>query len=220
MPPKLMDTATIWLPALGTMLLGGFAVGAWYGGNKIHALWYGFFGTVFLLLLVVLQIQSALNSSERRDRLPDDPDVVTQRAYISVVDAEISALDDSVPPTVQVVIKNTGRSPAHSLTWRAIFAARELPLDVDVPLDRTIRAATYDLGAGNTLFYKWTFTEWAEGWNEKINKGEAVILAIGEISYKDSFGFNRVTKYRLIHGGNNATTPGKFTIDLTGNKSN
>jgi hypothetical protein len=55
-----MDFAIFWLPIIGGILLGGIAVGAWYGGNRIAGLWLGFGGILCLLLIVVLQIQQAI----------------------------------------------------------------------------------------------------------------------------------------------------------------
>ena len=52
-----MEFAIFWLPLIAGLLLGGLAVGAWYGGDKTLAIWVGFVGAVCLVLLVALQIQ-------------------------------------------------------------------------------------------------------------------------------------------------------------------
>jgi hypothetical protein len=119
----------------------------------------------------------------------------------------------------RIVVKNTGQTPAYGLSWRATFAAREVPVTEEIPLDRTKKAAALNLPSSGVLSYKWTFTEWEKGWNERIAKGNAAIFAIGEISYKDAYGVQRFTKYRLIHGGGVAKTPGKFGPDMWGNES-
>src|ERR1035437_4393596 len=55
-----MDLAIFWLPLIGGILLGGIAGNAWYGGDKILALWLGFAGLVCLLLVGVIQIQQSI----------------------------------------------------------------------------------------------------------------------------------------------------------------
>src|SRR5262245_1089039 len=52
-----MELAIFWLPLIAGLLLGGLAVGAWYGGNKTLAIWVGFIGAACLLLIGALQAQ-------------------------------------------------------------------------------------------------------------------------------------------------------------------
>jgi hypothetical protein len=177
--------------------------------EKRQKLLYGIFAALIGLLIVLALMPDA----------PNQVQIVGQRAYISVVDADLSDLTGDIPPTVAVNIKNTGQSPAYDLSWRATFAAREVPVTEGIPLDRKKKAATLNLPPGGTLSVKWTFTEWEKGWNERIAKGSAAIFAIGEISYKDAYGVQRFTKYRLIHGGGVTNTPGKFGPDMWGNES-
>lgn len=177
--------------------------------DKRKKLVWGIFAALLGLLIILTLIPDTLNQAQ----------IVGQRAYISVIDADLSDLTSDIPPTVVVSIKNTGQTPAYDLSWRAIFAAREMPVNEEIPLDREKKAATLNLPPGGVLFYKWTFTDWKKGWNEKIAKGTAAIFAVGEISYKDAYGIQRFTKYRLIHGGGATNTPGKFGPDMWGNES-
>jgi hypothetical protein len=62
MKSNTMDAATFWLPIVGGILLGGIAGNAWYGGNRVLALWLGFAGVVCFLLVATLQIQRSLSS--------------------------------------------------------------------------------------------------------------------------------------------------------------
>lgn len=140
----------------------------------------------------------------------NDSVVITQRAYVSVSNADISDLTGGDAPTVSVTIKNTGITPAYDLTWRATFAARDFPAPQEIVLDRNKVAPKTDLAPGDVLSYKWTFTEWKKEWAIKIAEGNAAIFAVGEILYKDAFGNSHSTKYRLIHGGDSMVGPGKF----------
>ena len=57
MTSKSIELAIFWLPLIAGVLLGGIAGSAWYGGDKIPAIWIGFFGIVCLLLTGAFQIQ-------------------------------------------------------------------------------------------------------------------------------------------------------------------
>jgi hypothetical protein len=217
---KEMDLLIFWLPIAGGILLGGLAANAWYGNDKILSIWLAFAGIVSFLLVAVIQIQQAIErqNSSQSVVAPSRSQIIAQRAYVLVSEAEITDLTEG-PPTVAVTIKNTGLTPAFDLIWRATFAAREYPATREIVLDRSRAAPKITLPPGGTLFYKWTFTEWKADWAEKIMNGKAVIVAIGEIAYKDAFGERRFTNYRLNHGGD-SISPGKFGPAADGNEAN
>jgi hypothetical protein len=52
-----MELAIFWLPLIAGLLLGGWSVAAWYGGDKTLAVWVGFIGVVCFLLTGALQLQ-------------------------------------------------------------------------------------------------------------------------------------------------------------------
>lgn len=161
----------------------------------------------------------APESGQSATVVPTDPQIIAQRAYVYVNDANLSDVTGANAPTVAVNIKNTGLTPAYDLTWRAIFVCAKFPLTEETMLDREKEAQKVVLPPGGVLSYKWTFTEWKKEWSEMITKGDAAIFAIGEITYKDAFGKTRFTKYRLIHGGNARVSPGKFGIAAEGNEA-
>ena len=215
-----MTALLFWLPLIASILLGGVAASAWYGGDKTFGLWLAFAGVVLLLLTGALQIHQRLSDNvDSANSGPDKSTVIAQRAYVAVSDADISDLSVETSPTVSVVIKNTGATPAYDLSWRATFAAREFPTTDEILLDRAKEAPTIILPPSGVLSYKWTFDQWGKDWNKKISKGTAAIFAIGEISYKDAFGNPHFTKYRLIHGGDTLVSPGKFGPDKYGNEA-
>jgi hypothetical protein len=124
MQRKMIESANIWLPAIGSILLGGLAVGAWYGGNKIFALWSGFLGVVCLLLLVALQFQEFILKDAMSPSKADSPD----RAWVSVETAIAGPLayDDKgwdagfrwhIPLNYE--LRNTGNTPAMGVEFYA-----------------------------------------------------------------------------------------------------
>lgn len=219
---KTMELMIFWLPIIASILLGGIATAAWYGGNKTLCLWLAFTGLVCMLLTATIQIQQYLRTTDgipKTTGVPDKESVIAQRAYVSVSDASISDLTGGNAPTVAVTIKNTGVTPAYDLTWRATFTAREFPEPQEIVLDRTKDAPKIVLPPGSVLSYKWTFTDWKSEWGKKIGEGDAAVFAVGEIFYKDVFGNSHFTKYRLIHGGDSMVSPGKFGPAAEGNEA-
>jgi len=63
-----MDLIISWLPLIGSILLGGLAGNAWYGGDKSLSVWFAFAGVVCLLLLLTLQIQKAISQSSTESK--------------------------------------------------------------------------------------------------------------------------------------------------------
>lgn len=206
-----METAIFWLAILGPLIIG-IAGCVYYGGSKVVAIWIGFAGCVFLLLAAALQWHQAIRSAEEEKTDPTLP-------YVSVSDAGIVTKPNDSAPTVFVVIKNSGQTPAYGVTWRAAFAVRNFP-DIGVlDLDHKSVAAKFDLPPGNTLFYEWKFEQWGDGNWAAIKKGDVAILAFGEILYTDQSKSKkpRCTQYRLIHGGDSLAPEGKFGIAKEGN---
>jgi hypothetical protein len=57
MTSKTVELAIFWLPLVAGVLLGGIAGSAWYGGDRIPAIWIAFFGVLCFLLTAALQFQ-------------------------------------------------------------------------------------------------------------------------------------------------------------------
>jgi hypothetical protein len=176
-----VDILLFWLPLIASILLGGVAASAWYGGDKTLSLWVAFGGVVLLLLTAAIQLQIRIisgASDATATRVPDKATITAQRAYVLVSDATISDLAAETPPTVSVTIKNTGTTPAYDLTWRAIFAVREFPPTEEILLDQTKKASPMTLAPGQFLSYQWTFTQWEISWNKSISDGKAAVFAM------------------------------------------
>lgn len=60
MTTKTVELAIFWMPLIGGVLLSGIAGSAWYGGDKIPAIWIAFAGAVLFLLTGAVQIQQAV----------------------------------------------------------------------------------------------------------------------------------------------------------------
>lgn len=128
-----------------------------------------------------LPVPRASESVQHATVDPTESQIIAQRAYVSVSDADLSDVTSANAPTVAVNIKNTGRTPAYELTWRANFLFTKFPVSKEIKLDRKKVAPKFVLAPGGVLSYKWTFPEWKMEWSEMISKGDAAIFAIGEI---------------------------------------
>ncbi len=101
----MVDILLFWLPLIASILLGGVAASAWYGGDKSLGLWLAFAGVVLLLLTGAIQIQRSIRSDandKTATSVPDNATVAGQRAYVLVTDASVSNLTGETPPTVSV----------------------------------------------------------------------------------------------------------------------
>jgi hypothetical protein len=62
MSTKSVELAIFWLPLVAGVLLGGIAASAWYGGDRIAAIWISFVGLVCLLLTGAFQAQQYVSA--------------------------------------------------------------------------------------------------------------------------------------------------------------
>src|SRR6266851_3835286 len=77
---KVMAFAELWLPIIGAGICIAWAVGAWYGDNKILAIWLIFGGIICLLLLGTLQWQHIILEGRSGKKVSDVAE--TQRAFV------------------------------------------------------------------------------------------------------------------------------------------
>src|SRR5260221_2078315 len=74
-----------WLPLVAGVLLAGIAGNAWYGGDKIPAIWIAFFGIVCLLLTAILkkaiQIAGILSPDRKSTRLNSSHTVISYAVF-------------------------------------------------------------------------------------------------------------------------------------------
>ena len=133
-----MDMALFWLPILGGILLGGIALGEWYSGSKVCAVWVGFAGINCFLLVLAIQIQAAVRQPKSSaSARPDISNVVdrlgqlladNKRPWVSLDVEPVGALayDNKgwdagtrwyVP--IRYTVKNTSATPANGVAFFA-----------------------------------------------------------------------------------------------------
>jgi hypothetical protein len=124
---KMMEAANIWLPLIGSLLVGGFAAAAWYGGNKIAAIWIGFAGCVCLLLLLALELQQWAKTNEAENQKSPEK-TSADRPWISVGDPIVASplrfLPVGATVTLRFPVRHTGGpNPALNFSLQAELIA-------------------------------------------------------------------------------------------------
>jgi hypothetical protein len=118
-------------------LVGGLIIAAalavWYGGgNKISAIWVGYFGVVVALAGFALNIQKFVWDSGESHA--DDARIKQFRAYVLIDTIRTSNIDDdlmTIRPdkiaSILVVVKNTGQTPAFKFWHHVAIRIAEFP---------------------------------------------------------------------------------------------
>jgi hypothetical protein len=195
----LIEAAKFWLPIIGAGIFITWGITAWYSGGKVHAIWLLFGGAVCLLLLGAIQWQEDVSKpNEAEARKPTETEMALTRAHVSIVSSEVIHTPGKAP-IITLVLKNTGKTIARDVTWRAQFTLA--PLDATLPLDIKVPTSKQDLPPDGVLSYRYVFEPWDPAWEGSL-KSEAVdIIAFGYISYSDIYGHGWPSDYRLISGG-------------------
>jgi hypothetical protein len=222
MRSRVVAFAELWLPIFGAGICIAWAIGAWYGDNKILAIWLIFAGAICLLLLGTLQWQHAIEASEK-----PNIEIDKARAYVFIEQIETMNIDDdlmTIHPTkiahVNIVIKNSGQTPAIRVKHRASirFAAFPPPADLFSPPPNIQYGSVFTLPSGGRASV-------TAGLGRALNDSEKTILGLGthavyvfgEISY-DTFGQRRCTHYRYMVGGNVGFHDGRMAQMAEGNE--
>jgi len=118
-----MDILNMWLPLIGGGLFGAIAIGAWFGDQRMVAIWFGFAGAVCLLLLAALQLQE----HERTIKISDSGPKIDEsnRPWINVEPQVGSDLTYDAQGDARIVInfflQNVGKFPAANVHVDAEF---------------------------------------------------------------------------------------------------
>jgi hypothetical protein len=199
-----------WLVALGCLFIGA-AIGVWglTEFNKLVAIWgIALPGAAFLVLAGCFELQT-FASDTKIDR-PSDTEIKKTRAYVFIDTIKTRNIDDNVfvvapdlIPSILVVVKNTGQTPAFKFTHR--IAAR---FDTWPPPNDLFKAALVPPAAKDTLpsgvFAESTVTlsrNLSVDEKTKLKQGSHAVYLFGEIGYEDVFGIKRCTRYRYRVGG-------------------
>mgnify|MGYP006909091071 CR=1 FL=1 len=187
---------------------------------------YSFWSTVFVgigtillvgTLLLTLQANKAARAAVKVTR---DIGNHQLRAYLGVLDASITPLRSGTHPLrAKITIKNFGQTPAHNVTHLHAVNVRPFPNSEDFelvssgPQSRSVLepgAVVESVLVGESL----TIDE-----EDAVRDGRMAIYAYGEIEFVDAFGAKRISKYRLMQGGDVGIRNGLLSTCGEGNES-
>ena len=124
------------------------------------------------------------------------------RAYVNVVSAVMTGHESTVP-TAAIVMRNCGKTPAYNVrSWISMWIA-------EYPLTETLTYPPHDFRTSSsilapdgreTMFIRKS-PPIAHEYVKELGTHTGTIYVYGEIRYRDAFGSDRWTKYRLMFGG-------------------
>jgi len=126
------------------------------------------------------------------------------RAYVFIAQTEINGVAAATQPVSQLVIRNTGQTPAHGVMVYGNMVFDEFPLTKDLPvLVFSDPQLTKENLGPNSERYKWDYalTPLTETQIAQMNAGTHALYVYGEIRYRDVFKKKRTTKYLYYTGG-------------------
>lgn len=135
------------------------------------------------------------------------------RAYVFPDQAKILWQGTSKPMAAEIVIKNSGQTPAYRLSSATAVLVADWPLQADLrtpkmPPNHTVLPPS-SASVLSALMDKPLTTEQLKG----IQKGTQAIYAFGEIAYEDAFSECRLTRYRFYYASGTPDLGAK--IDLS-----
>jgi hypothetical protein len=146
------------------------------------------------------------------------------RAYVLVSSAKVHDFGIERPPRAEVIIKNSGQTPAFDLSPWAGFVIGDFPLNIElIDPPPSIKKSQATLGAGDTSGH---LTPAGRPLTkieiDMIKSGTKAIYVFGEIKYQDIFKkTERTTHYRMMYGGGGGATPdGALIFCEEGNDAN
>jgi hypothetical protein len=194
-----MDVAVAGLCILGPIFVAyAFAVWGFTNGYRTSALWMGVAGVGMLVVAVALQIQQNIWKIDASEPRATVAEMSRERAYVSVVDGELIYAPGK-PPTVNLILRNTGRTEARDVKWTTNFTLASAA--ADIPLGWRDEAPKISLPPQSTHSYQFTLENWDTEWEPSLKAGTVAIVAAGETGYTDIYGNHWSESYRLVSGG-------------------
>lgn len=151
------------------------------------------------------------------------------RAYLCVSSAILRFYDSNLIG-MEVHIRNSGQTPAYSVRQWVKMVVEKYPLANPVPdPPPELRMASAIIGPGDESIFKGNQQIATPAPNVVLGTLVRTVFVTGKVTYKDAFGEDRFTKYRLMYGGPEGGHPepgkdgsaiGRLQPDTEGNEAN
>jgi len=140
------------------------------------------------------------------------------RPYVFLTEAKILELESDGPVRFSVTMKNGGATPAYDFTNQMAIRARETETeDFSLPVIPLSRS-TLGPGASDTIQNVLPRELWMT-YADDILDGTLTLFVFGVARYKDSFGDNHVTNYRLTLLAEAGVHDGPLDLCAAGNEA-
>jgi hypothetical protein len=193
--------------------------------SKHHNFWVAIGTIVIAAFTVILGVATWLLSGATRDLVEGaDKNAERQlRAYVLAFQARLTNFESDAP-TVEVVIKNSGQTPAYRVTGLTLISFRPYPLGK--PLTLSQDATKKNCGvlgpqATFSIITRLDHPPLPPEQKARVRDKKAAVYAHGRIEYTDAFDEPRWATYQYIYGGEEDPHPdGDMALCDEGNDAN
>jgi len=167
-------------------------------GEPKHWIEYGVFAFV---VITAIATATAAWYTRRESETAAENGRRQLRAYVFPDQANLIWEGTAKPTLAEIVIKNSGQTPAYRLSTVTAVVLGDFPLQGDLhlapmPDNHTVVPPTASYSLSVPMAQPLTGDQL-----KAIQKGTQAIYAFGEISYVDAFGECRITRYRFYYSG-------------------
>jgi hypothetical protein len=134
------------------------------------------------------------------------------RAYVFPDQANLVWGGTGKPTEADIVIKNSGQTPAYKLSTSMLTGIAPYPPQDDLVIPAMPPNHTVVPPAGSYSFSVATEKPFTSDQLKAIQKGTQAIYAMGEIAYTDAFGECRLTRFKFYYLGAGAEIGGKVNL--------
>ncbi len=134
------------------------------------------------------------------------------RAYVFPDQANLVWQGIKEPTVAEIVIKNSGQTPAYKLSAATVISVNEYPLRTDLSVPSVSDNHTVVPPSGSYSLSVPLAQPLTSDQLKAIQKGTQAIYAYGEIAYVDAFGECRATRYRFYYTGSGAEIGSKVGL--------
>jgi hypothetical protein len=156
-------------------------------------------------------------AAARISAIQADAQMKETRAYIFTNSAKITSYGAGEIVKAELFLKNTGKTPAHTVHFRGKIGVEIFPWNAFPPVAVLKPLGTIGQGqeviqhcAMHIALNKEAF--------DSIESGKSAIYPIGEVTDVDVYGITCWTKFRLYYGGNNLDASRRMAVYETGNE--
>jgi hypothetical protein len=168
--------------------------------------------------------RAAVREAERATQAANDAVAVTSdtakrqlRAYVSTIGAVIGPdRDNSDSFSIVVDIRNTGLTPAYDLICWAEAELDAFPLESRLPIHCIKTESRAVLAPGSSTLLMPTHRLLTTQEQDDLRNDKLALYVFGEAHYKDAFGHQRLTQFRLRMNGQGVRLK-TFKADRQGN---